>query len=456
MQSSEHDMSGVSGLSSLSFDDKDRCRADVTQTEETEPDENPFADVIADAVAGSPAQQEMWLFLNSVPSETGFRVYAPKYELLSVGLVIVLLLEDIVLSVKEVGDVVNSWRATKWFEYLAYVIFTSEYVLRVWACMASKALNNGSCRAATIGRAKFAVGGLLMVDFVVLGAFYLQLYVDLVYSAKTGSKLQGLQVLRMFRAFRAFRSAKMLKVDRKANALGVLIKVLEAEATPIMATLTIAFMLVIILATLMFYIENDAQPDQYSSIPAAMWWSVTALTSVGYGDVYPITVCGKILGCFACIVGAGIIALPTGILSNGFNEEICVGEDAMQAQVIEESILDTTQKLETLNQEIKGLYSGLDEVDVSQQHLIKAFRQLYPEKVMQILGPEVQENIQILEASHGAKAGLGWPPAAAALTENELGAVRDKVEAQVAALIKKRRRPGFFMKGMVLNVPSSS
>jgi len=360
---------------------------DAAPEGEAETDDSPFAAIIADATEGSRAQREMWLFLNSVPSATGFRVYAHAYELLSVGLVVFLLVEDMVLSVKEIGDVVNSWRITKWFEYLAYVIFTSEYLLRVWCCMASKKLNPGGSfkarlRSATLGRMKFGVDGLLLVDFVVLGAFYLQLYVDVCYSAKDGSKLQGLQVLRMFRAFRAFRSAKMLKVDRKSNSMGILMKVLESEATPILATLTIAFMLVIILATLMFYIENGAQPEAYSSIPAAMWWSVTALTSVGYGDVYPITVAGKILGCFACVVGAGIIALPTGILSNGFNEEICMAEEESEAERIEESVAETTKKLDTLCGEISALHMTLDEVDESQQLLIRGLRRLFPEKVL--------------------------------------------------------------------------
>lgn len=425
---------------------------------EDEPD--PFADVIADAVVGTRAQQEMWLFLNSVPADTGFRIYAHKYEMLSVGLVIVLLVEDIVLSVKEVGDVVNSWRITKWFEYFAYVIFTSEYVFRVWACMASKALNNGICKAATIGRMKFGLGGLLMVDFVVLGAFYLQLYVDVFFSSQDGSKLQGLQVLRMFRAFRAFRSAKMLKVDRKANALGVLIKVLEAETTPIMATLTIAFMLVIILATLMYYIENGTQPEAYSSIPAAMWWSVTALTSVGYGDVYPITVAGKILGCFACVVGAGIIALPTGILSNGFNEEICVAADEVQAEMIEESVAETTKKLDALCEDVRCLHSNLDEVHSSQQHLIRAFRRLYPERVMEILGPEEEEEADLPTSSQSRPDQASPPLPSPQLTEDDLAAVRDKVERNVAALMKQRRqraRGGVFMRpGLSLNVSSSS
>lgn len=426
------------------------------ETAETDKDssaeENPFAAVIADAVAGTGAQQEMWLFLNSVPSTTGIRRYAAKYELISVGLVIILLVEDIVFSVKEVS-VLAKGPFTKWFEYLAYAIFTTEYLARVWSCMASKALNpQGSCRSAVFGRMKFGVGGLLLVDFLVLGAFYMQLYMNFI-SSPDGKSLQGLQVLRMFRAFRAFRSAKMLKVDRKANALGALLKVLEAEVTPIMATLTIAFMLVIILATLMYYIENSAQPEAYSSIPAAMWWSVTALTSVGYGDVYPITVPGKLLGCMACVVGAGIIALPTGILSNGFNEEICLAADEKEAEQIEERVEATMVELEALCQEIKCLDASFDEIDVSQRCLLRALRQRFPERVLQILGPEKEEPLE--EAAFTAE------EASPHLSESDLASLREKVERDVTEMLTKKRQrliPGgvFMRSGLGLTASSSS
>lgn len=448
----------------------------------------PFADIIADAVAGTPRQQEMWLFLNAVPTKAGFRKWAPHYELLSVGLVIVLLVEDMVLSVKSVGNVVDKWPAKKWFGNFAYVIFTTEYVSRVWACMASKALNNGSCRAATLGRLKFGVSGLLLVDFVVLGAFYLQLYVDTMYSAADSSKLQGLQVLRMFRAFRAFRSAKMLKMDRKANALGVLLKVLHEESTPIMATLTIAFMLVIILATLMYYMENTAQPDDFSSIPAAMWWSVTALTSVGYGDVVPITILGKCLGCFACVVGAGIIALPTGILSNGFNEEIRAGQEASEAAEIEGKAIVCQQQFDKLSEELTGLHSVVDGVDSSQQQLLRALQRMWPEKVLEILGAEDDEEIRLMEAfdrvitpetgdvlrlNTGEETGVRPGPSSAPAVGSEqtlpapsqastgpskMTEIRDKVERDVAALKKNRKQPRtlFTRPGMQVHIGKSS
>ena len=72
----------------------------------------------------------------------------------------------------------------------------------------------------------------------------------------------------------------------------------------------------------MFYVENNSQPDVFTSIPATFWWAVATLTTVGYGDVYPVTILGKILGGVIAILGIGMFALPTGILGAGFVERI--------------------------------------------------------------------------------------------------------------------------------------
>jgi voltage-gated potassium channel len=217
----------------------------------------------------------------------------------------------------------------------------------------------------------------------------------------------------------------MLKVDRQGNSLGILIKVLTKEVTPIVATLTIAFMLVIILATLMYYMENGAQPEAYSSIPASMWWSVTALTSVGYGDVFPVTIGGKLLGCFACLFGSAIIALPTGILSNGFNEEIAHQNNKEQAEAIEESVLDASKKLDALSTEVTGLHTALDNMDASQKQVIRALRLKFPEKVAEILGEE-----------DGQYASQASPDPE---EELDLDTLREKVERNVASLKKKTK-----------------
>jgi voltage-gated potassium channel len=78
----------------------------------------------------------------------------------------------------------------------------------------------------------------------------------------------------------------------------------------------------VIVSTLMFYVERDAQPEAFSSIPKAIWWGVVTLSTVGYGDIYPVTASGKILGGVITLLGVGLIALPSGILASGYTEQI--------------------------------------------------------------------------------------------------------------------------------------
>ncbi|MBI5091421.1 MAG: two pore domain potassium channel family protein [Candidatus Hydrogenedentes bacterium] len=93
-----------------------------------------------------------------------------------------------------------------------------------------------------------------------------------------------------------------------------------------------AALLVLVAAIVIFVAEHDAQPDKFSSIPASMWWAVVTLTTVGYGDVFPITAAGKIMAACLAFLGIGMFALPTGIISSGFMEEICLAKQRKALQ----------------------------------------------------------------------------------------------------------------------------
>merc|ERR1712136_440507 len=105
--------------------------------------------------------------------------------------------------------------------------------------------------------------------------------------------------------------------------------VLKMKKAELCATLFLAAVLLLMASCAMYYIENPSQPASFSSIPATMWWTVTALTTVGYGDIYPRTACGKILGSCVAFFGIGLFALPAGIISSGFVEVI---EEKHQAE----------------------------------------------------------------------------------------------------------------------------
>lgn len=123
-------------------------------------------------------------------------------------------------------------------------------------------------------------------------------------------------MLRIFRIFRLF------KIARYVEALSFITRVFKKKKEELVISLIFTLFLLIIAATLMYYVENEAQPENFASIPETMWWGIATLTTVGYGDIYPVTPAGQFLGGVIAIIGIGLFALPTGILASGFSEEI--------------------------------------------------------------------------------------------------------------------------------------
>ena len=124
--------------------------------------------------------------------------------------------------------------------------------------------------------------------------------------------------LRVLRILRLFRLLRILKLGRLSKSLQTITSVLKESKSELGITIFVAFILMILSSTLMFYVENEVQPEKFENIGQAMWWSVATLTTVGYGDIYPITGLGKILSSIIALVGIGFVALPTGIISSAF------------------------------------------------------------------------------------------------------------------------------------------
>ena len=97
---------------------------------------------------------------------------------------------------------------------------------------------------------------------------------------------------------------------------------MQAKRTELVTVIMVLSLLLLLSSSMMYYAENDAQPDVFSSIPETMWWGIITLTTVGYGDVYPITVLGRTLAGLMAVLGIGLFALPAGILGSGFIEEV--------------------------------------------------------------------------------------------------------------------------------------
>lgn len=145
--------------------------------------------------------------------------------------------------------------------------------------------------------------------------------------------LADLQFIRMLRIMRVFR---VLKITRYSSSLKMMGEVLKDKRSDLSITIFVTFVLMIISSTLMYYAEHTTQPDQFPDIVHAFWWAVATLTTVGYGDVYPVTALGKILSGIIAILGIGLVALPTGILSSAFVDRMEAQKRLKRGEIDEE------------------------------------------------------------------------------------------------------------------------
>ena len=189
------------------------------------------------------------------------------------------------------------------FETFSIFIFTVEYLLRIWCCNLIKRYEHP-----VAGRLKFALTPMALIDLLTILPYYLFMLVP--YDMRT------------FRLLRMLRLLRLLKLGRYINSLRVLGNVLFVKKEELLITVFFGTLLLILSSTFMYFLENQYQPQAFSSIPAAMWWGVATLTTVGYGDIYPVTAVGKTLGAIIAVLGVGMFALPAGILASGFAEEI--------------------------------------------------------------------------------------------------------------------------------------
>lgn len=188
------------------------------------------------------------------------------------------------------------------FEVFSVTVFTFEYLARAWACTAEPLF------ARPIrGRIKHLLRPMSIIDLLAILPFYLAFFTA---------------DLRVLRAFRLFRLVRLLRLFRYSTALQSLAQVFVNKREELIVTGIALSLLILISASLMYFAEYEAQPEVFSSIPATIWWSVVTLTTVGYGDVYPVTTAGKLIAGIIAILGIGMVALPAGIISAGFSELI--------------------------------------------------------------------------------------------------------------------------------------
>ena len=186
-----------------------------------------------------------------------------------------------------------------WFELFSVAIFTLEYGARLIICTQQAAYS-----APLLGRLRFAVTPFMLLDLLAIAPAFVPFFFGL--------------DLRMARALRLMRIFRILKLARYSKAVHRLGQALRQSAAEIGVTLFAGSLILILAATCLYYLEREAQPEAFSSIPAAAWWAVATLTTVGYGDVSPATPLGKLAASGVAVLGVGVVALPAGILASAF------------------------------------------------------------------------------------------------------------------------------------------
>ena len=224
-------------------------------------------------------------------------------HLINTGLILLIIANVaavIVESEPSIGKAYSSYFHT--FEFISVIIFTAEYIIRLWCCVE---LDNYKGCSPLKARLCYSVSPIALIDLLAILPFFISLFfaVDLRY-------LRLLRVLRL------------MKLSHYFKGFNIFLTVINKELKSIAAAMMVMMFLIIIAASLMYTLESQKQPEVFGSILHSLWWAVVTMTTVGYGDVTPVTTAGKVVATFIMLIGVGLVALPAGMLAARFGEEL--------------------------------------------------------------------------------------------------------------------------------------
>lgn len=203
--------------------------------------------------------------------------------------------------------------ALYWFEVFTISVFSVEYLLRVWSAVEH---SDYARRGPLFGRLRFMISFHAIIDLLAILPFYLLTF--------------GLLGTLDMRFLRAVRLLRVLKLTRYSAALNMLVQTFHENGRALLAAFGILITVMLLAASGMYYFERLAQPRDFGSIPDSMWWAFVTLTTVGYGDVTPVTTGGKVFGALITVIGIGMVALPTSILASGYSQQLRLREHLYQ------------------------------------------------------------------------------------------------------------------------------
>ena len=271
-------------------------------------------------------------------------------KFVDIFLLVLIFLNVLMVILETVDDLFLQYnKLFRIFEYFSVLIFSLEYVGRIWSCVEDKHFTN-NLRV----RIKYLFSFSSLIDLIAIAPSLLAFIFPSV-------DLRFIRVLRIFR---------FLKFSRYSSSINNLLTVIWNQRKSFGAAFFILFIMLIIASSGMYLVEKDAQPEKFGSIPKAMWWSIVTLTTVGYGDVYPITTLGKFFGSAIIILGIGTVALPSGILASAFSEHTRRSQNKYK-QELENALKDNRIDKSERNQLNKLAESlNLSDEDI---HIIESF-----------------------------------------------------------------------------------
>jgi voltage-gated potassium channel len=224
---------------------------------------------------------------------------ARVWNLTIVAMIAISTLAVIVETVETISRQFHSILQT--IEVVSLALFSLEYVLRLWVITCAPRYSHP-----VFGRLRFAITPLALIDLLAIAPALIASRVD----------------LRFLRVARLARVLRVLKLARYSQGIGLIARVVSRKKEELLIALGFFVILLVMTSALMYVAEHVAQPKAFGSIPAAMWWAVVTMTTLGYGDVYPITLAGRFLAGITALLGIAAFALPTSILGAGFLAEL--------------------------------------------------------------------------------------------------------------------------------------
>ena len=236
-------------------------------------------------------------------------------RLVDIGLFILVSVNVLAVSLETVDSLQRAYADIFWWiEVVSVFLFTLEYGLRFWSVAASA---NERGMSSLKARLSYVFSPTGIIDLVAILPSLLPLLFGSI-------DLRWLRILRL---------ARLFKFSHYTSALEDLISSVRRERQSFVATIYLLFLALMVSSTLIYVFEHELQPENFGSIPESMWWSFVTLTTVGYGDVVPITAAGRAIAALTALMGVCVVALLTGIVATGFSKQMAMKQSELEDEV---------------------------------------------------------------------------------------------------------------------------